>query len=291
MKKNSYSILIPSYNGLALLKKHLPAVVKLSPKADAILIVDDGSTDGTAEFLKNKYPNIKVIHNRLNLGFTKSVNAGVESLESDYIVLLNNDVEPIAGYLDKVFNLFTDEVFAVNFNESGSSWPLVFWRGKLQYQQAEDKSRLHYTAWASGGSAVFRRDLWEKLGGFDPVFSPGYWEDIDLGWRAWKAGYKIIFDPDSKIIHEHESSFSLINRDYLNLIKQRNELIFNWKNITDPVMRREHFFYLFRHVSSHPGYLKVILSALAAMKNARPPAKAIRTDIEILSLINKPVND
>lgn len=289
MKKNSYSILIPSYNGLALLKKHLPAIVKLSPKADAILIVDDGSTDGTAEFLKNKYPNIKVIHNRLNLGFTKSVNAGVESLESDYIVLLNNDVEPIAGYLDKVFNLFTDEVFAVNFNESGSSWPLVFWRGKLQYQQAEDKSRLHYTAWASGGSAVFRRDLWEKLGGFDPVFSPGYWEDIDLGWRAWKAGYKIIFDPDSKIIHEHESSFSLINRDYLNLIKQRNELIFNWKNITDPVMRREHFFYLFRHVSSHPGYLKVILSALAAMKNARPPAKAIRTDIEILSLINKPI--
>lgn len=291
MKKNSYTILIPSFNGLALLKKHLPAVVKFSSKADAIIVVDDGSTDGTAEFLKNEYPNIKVIHNRLNLGFTKSVNLGVESLESDYIVLLNNDVEPIAGYLDKVFNLFTDEVFAVNLNESSFSWPLVFWRGKLLYQQAEDKSRLHYTAWASGGSAVFRRDLWEKLEGFDPVFSPGYWEDIDLGWRAWRAGYKIIFDPDSKIIHEHESSFSLINRDYLNLIKQRNELIFNWKNITDPIMRREHFFYLFRHVSSHPGYLKVIFSALAAIKNARPPARATRTDKEVLSLINKPVND
>lgn len=291
MKKNSYSILIPSFNGLALLKKHLPAVAKLSSKADSIVVVDDGSTDGTAEFLKNEYPNIKVIHHRPNLGFTKSVNIGVESLESDYIVLLNNDVEPIAGYLDKIFNLFTDEVFAVNLNESGSSWPLVSWQGKLQYRRAGDKSRPYYTAWASGGSAVFRRSIWDKLGGFDEIYSPGYWEDIDLGWRAWAAGYKIIFDPDSKIIHEHESSFSLINRDYLNLIKQRNELIFNWKNITDPVMRREHFFYLFRHVSSHPGYLKVVLSALAAIKNARPLTKASRTNNEVLSLINKPVND
>lgn len=291
MKKNSYSILIPSFNGLALLKKHLPAVVKLSSKVDVILVVDDGSTDGTVEFLKNKYPIIKVIHNHLNLGFTKSVNVGAESLESDYIVLLNNDIEPVAGYLDKIFNLFTDEVFAVNFNESDFSWPFVFWQGKIQYQQAADKSQPHYTAWASGGSAVFRRDLWEKLEGFDPVFSPGYWEDIDLGWRAWTAGYKIIFDPDSKIIHEHESSFSLIDRDYLNLIKQRNELIFNWKNITDRLMRREHLIYLFRHALFHPGYLKVILSALTAIKNARPLTKAIRTNNEVLSLINKPVND
>lgn len=291
MKKNSYSIVIPSFNGLPLLKKHLPAVVKLSLKADSILVVDDGSTDGTVEFLKNEYPNVKVIHHRPNLGFTKSVNIGVENLKSDYIVLLNNDVEPTAGYLDKIFDLFTDEVFAVNFNELDSSWPLVSWRGKLQYRRAEDKSQPYYNAWASGGSAVFRKSIWDKLGGFDEIYSPGYWEDIDLGWRAWTAGYKIIFDSDSKIVHEHESSFSLINHDYLNLIKQRNELIFNWKNITDPTMRREHFFYLFRHVLAHPGYLKVIFSALAAIKNARPLAKATRTDKEILSLINKPVND
>jgi GT2 family glycosyltransferase len=289
MKKISYSILIPSYNGLALLKKHLPTVIKFSSKANSILVVDDGSTDSTAEFLKNEYPNVKIIHHHQNLGFTKSVNFGVESLESDYVVLLNNDVEPVAGYLDKIFNLFTDKVFAVNFNESGSSWPLVSWRGKLQYQRAEDKSRPYYTAWASGGSAVFCRDLWENLGGFDPVFSPGYWEDIDLGWRAWKAGYKIIFDPDSKIVHKHESSFSLINRGYMDFIKQRNELIFNWKNITNPVMRREHFVYLFRRALFHPGYLKVILSALKVIKNARPLTKAIHTDREVLSLINQPV--
>src|SRR3989344_6338278 len=290
MKKISYSILIPSFNGLALLKKHLPDIIEHSPNLTRLIIVDNGSTDGTFEYLTSKYPDIVLcIRNEKNLFFTIAVNQGFREANTDLIVLLNNDVHPQKGYLPSALSHFDDKsVFAVTFNETTSSWPQVSWRGKLQYLRGEDKSLPHLSAWASGGSAVFRKSIWDELGGLDEIYSPGYWEDIDIGWRAWKDGYRIIWEPDARVTHQHESSFSHLNREYISLIKQRNELIFNWKNITDPAMRREHFRYLFHHVLFHPGYLKVIFSALRVIKNAQPLAKAIHTDKEVLSLINQP---
>jgi len=291
MKKNSYSILIPSYNGLELLKKHLPDVIEHSTDLTRVIVVDNGSTDGTCEYLASKFPDIILcIRNKENLFFPIAVNQGFREAKTDLVVLINNDVHPQKGYLAPTLRHFDDEsVFAVTFNETTSSWPLISWRGKLQYIKGEAKDLPRYSAWASGGSAVFRKSIWDELGGLDEAYSPGYWEDIDIGWRAWKAGYRIIWEPEAKVVHQHESSFSLINRDYLNLIKQRNELIFNWKNITDPAMRREHFIYLFRHALFHPGYLKVIFSVLKVIRNAQPLTKTIRTDKEVLSLINQPL--
>ncbi len=288
MKNHNYSILIPSFNGLTLLKKHLPSVVKYSPGVDSITIVDDGSIDGTLEYLKGHFPKVTVLHNPKNLGFTKSVNLGIEHISSDFVVLLNNDVEPTPGYTQKALELFDDTVFAVNFNETASSWPVVSWNGKLEYSRSQDKSRPYLTAWASGGSAVFQKNIWKKLGGFDPVFSPGYWEDIDLGWRAWTAGYKIIFDPNSKVIHEHESTFSIFSKDYLNLLKQRNELLFNWKNFYEIPYRLSHYWFLFTYVLAHPGYLKVIFAALRLAGNLQQVSIRKRSSSEIFELVNKP---
>ena len=290
MKNHSYSILIPSFNGLELLKKHLPSVIKHSPGVDSILIVDDGSTDGTAEYLAKNHPQINCLHHDRNLGFPKSVNLGFGAARSDLIVLLNNDVSPTKDYLPPALKHFENEsVFAVTLDESTSSWPQVSWRGKLQYTKGEDKDRPRYSAWASGGSAVFRKSTWDKLGGFDEVYSPGYWEDIDIGWRAWKAGYRIIWEPEAKVVHQHESTFNLLSHDYINLIKQRNELLFNWKNITDPTMRREHFVYLLRHTLAHPGYLKVILAA-SASGGKKVKTEGRLTDRDILALVNQPVS-
>ena len=288
MEKNSYSILIPSFNGLTLLKKHLPTIIKHSQRVDAIMIVDDGSTDGTVEFLKKEYPKVKVLHNRNNFGFPKSVNLGVRNVTTDLFVLLNNDVSVTNGYLESAIKRFDNpKVFAVTLNETTSSWPQVSWSEKLQYVRGEEKDRAHYSAWASGGSAIFRKSIWDNLSGFDEVYSPGYWEDIDIGWRAWKAGYTIIWEPDAKVIHEHESSFNKFDKNYLNLIKQRNELVFNWKNITDPVMRREHRHYLLRHSLTHPGYLKVIIAAINKLPTQVKNEEKL-TDRQILAMVNQP---
>lgn len=292
MNVNNITIVIPTFNGLPLLKKYLPQVIKHSGKEVKIIIVDNGSSDGTRDYLISKYPGtVLCLRNEQNLFFPIAVNQGFKAAKTDFIVLINNDVCPLEGYLEPAIRHLTDKnVFAVTFDEISSSWPLVTWRGKLQYLRGLDKSLPRLSAWASGGSAIFRKSVWDELGGLDEIYSPGYWEDIDIGWRAWKAGYQIIWEPKAKVVHRHESSFSLINRDYLNLIKQRNELIFNWKNISDPRLRREHVFYLVCQILLHPGYLKVILSALGSIKKAQPASKVIRSDKEILSLINQPVS-
>lgn len=284
----TFEVLIPSFNGRNLLAKHLPEVIRHTPARAEITVVDDGSTDDTRAFLAKEFPKVHLITNEKNLGFTRSVNRGFAHSKADLVVLLNNDVAPKENYLAAVKKHFENElVFAVTLNETTSSWPKVSFRGKLQYVRGEEKDKPHYSAWASGGSAVFRRDSWEKLGGFDEVYSPGYWEDIDIGWRAWKAGYFIIWEPAAKVEHQHESTFSSLNKNFVDLLKQKNELIFNWKNITDPDFRRQHLSFLIKHTLAHPGYLKVIFAAMASYPLAKRVSAAVRSDKGVLDLINQ----
>lgn len=290
MKKFTHEVVIPSYNGLFLLKKHLPDIIKYSTGLSRVIVVDNGSTDGTYDYLTTNFPDkVFCLRNEKNLFFTKAVNQGFRQAQTDLVVLLNNDVHPQKDYLAPTLRRFADEkVFAVTLNEISSSWPLVSWDGKLQYVRGEDKSLARFSAWASGGSAVFRKKIWDKLDGFDEIYSPGYWEDIDISWRAWKAGYQIIWEPQAKVEHQHESSFSRLDQGFVSLIKQRNELIFNWKNITDPPLRRGHLVYLLCHTLTHPGYLKVITAALKIFPKAKKTTSTL-TDREVLALVNQPL--
>ena len=101
------------------------------------------------------------------------------------------------------------------------------------------------TAWVSGGSGAFRKSLWKELGGMDEMFNPFYWEDIDLSFRAVKAGYRIFFEPNSVVVHEHGKG--IIKQEYspfqVKTITYRNQFIFIWKNLSDPKDLIEHFFW------------------------------------------------
>lgn len=98
------------------------------------------------------------------------------------------------------------------------------------------------TAWVSGGSGAFRKSMWKKFGGMNPIFNPFYWEDIDLSYRAVKAGYKILFDPTSIVVHEHEQG--IIKQEYsafhVKTIAYRNQFLFIWKNSSDLHVWIEH---------------------------------------------------
>ncbi len=284
-------VIIPSFNGKYLLEKHLPEIIKNTDFLNKVIIVDNGSTDGTVEWLKQNYKDVVVVENETNLIFTKPVNQGVAVSKADFLVLLNNDVRPEKGYLRDILKYFKDEkVFAVSFNESTSSWPNLTWsQGKIQFTRGEDKSEPYYSAWASGGSAIFRRSIWDSIGGFNEIYAPFYWEDIDICYRAWKMGYKTIWDNKSIVHHEHESTSKKLKPSYVSLTKQRNELLFNWINITDKDLAVAHKKYLLSHTLKHPGYLKVILSALFRFITYNPVQNIVftRTDKEVLSLVNK----
>lgn len=286
---HSIDIIIPSFNGKYLLEKHLPEIIKYSDYLHKIIIIDNGSQDGTVDWLESHYPEIVIVRNSSNLGFTKPINQGVFVSKSEFFVLINNDVRPEKDYLKNILRYFNnDKVFAVSFNERDSSWPQVSWKnGKLQFTRGEDKNYPRYSAWASGGSAIFRRSLWDKIGGFDEIYAPFYWEDIDIGYRAWKMGYKVVWDNQSIVIHDHESTSKKMNHSYVSLIKQRNELLFTWLNITDKELLDSHYKFLVKHSLKHPGYLRVIVSAAFRFFTNKHNNIFIKTDKDVLSLVNR----
>ena len=265
------SVVIPNYQGQNLLEKNLPKVMVASknPKNDIveIIVVDDGSIDGSVNMLKRQFPQIKLILHKKNKGFVCSVNDGVRAATRDFVCLLNTDVIPSFDFLEKVLPHFKrGEVFGVSLNEIGANWTWtkgIFQEGNIGYERGPKDDKVHETFWVSGGSGVFRKSLWTLLGGMDEkLFSPFYWEDLDLCYRATKRGYRVLWEPGAGVEHKHESTMSLLPQGYVARIKERNHLLFNWKNLTSPNLFRKHLGGLVGRVLKHPGYIRIVLMAV-----------------------------
>ena len=260
-----FSIIIPNWNGEKLLKNNLPAVFKSG--VDQVIVVDNGSEDGSVALLKNlqvQYPQLKTIFNQKNLGFARAVNQGVKEAKNEIVVLLNNDVVPEEDFLKPLAKDFEDEkVFAVSLNEPQWSWAKGKWvKGFIEHETGPKTKTPHLSFWANGGSGAFRKSIWLELGGLDEIFAPFYWEDIDLSYRAWKRGFKILWEPQSVVHHQHETTIGLrFNQKYVDLISQRNQLLFIWKNTTDFRMLLVHKAFLWKKLLTQPGYFKPFLAA------------------------------
>lgn len=258
-----FSIVIPNWNGLKLLKKNLPSVLKCG--ADEVIVCDDGSTDGSVTFIEKNYPQVRVVtHSRL--GFAGNINRGVKEAQGEIVVLLNTDVIPQKDFLEPLKKNFNNpKVFAVSFNEVNHpqfSWTKgYFEKGFIVFKSQKKDDQIHQTFWVSGGSGAFRKSIWEKLNGFDETFK-FYWEDVDLCYRAQKRGWLCLWDSRSKVTHEHEGTFKKLKGSRLSLIQERNQLLFIWKNLTDSQLFCQHLNGLARRLR-HPGYLRVIMLALA----------------------------
>lgn len=274
------SVVIPNFNGQKLLEKNLPGVLLLS--VDEIIIVDDASTDNSVNFLSEKYPKIKIIKNETNLGFIKSVNKGVEKASEEIIILLNNDVAPkddFMGIINKYFE--NSKTFAVSFNEPNWSYAKAYFiNGFIEHFPGPKSDKPHITFWASGGSAAFSKKIWEELNGFDEIFEPFYWEDIDLSFRAWKSGYEVWWEPNAVVSHNHETTISSkYSKKYIDEISERNRLLFIWKNITDEDLVKEHKKFLVERLKN-PRFWKPFLKA-QLKKNQIKKSKYNISDKEI----------
>lgn len=257
-------ILIPTLNGRALLEKHLAGAVE-PVGAENVIVVDDGSTDGSAEMLRRDFPEVRVIERKRNGGFSAAVNDGIRATSGEFVVLLNNDVEVAPGYLDPMLPLFEDaSVFGVtprilvprlgNLDEGAKT--LLWHHGMVYAGQREGLSHVTPVICATGCAAIYRRSMLEVLAGFDEAYSPFYWEDVDLSYRAWKRGWKTLYQPASAVIHQHSASTGLLSRSYTEEIKARNAFFFIWRNIADPGL-----------LSRHRKWLPLVLAKRIAMSD------------------------
>jgi GT2 family glycosyltransferase len=269
----SVSIIIPNWNGRDLLEKNLPHVLaaKDNPKNKIleVIIVDDKSDDDSVAYLQKNYPEkIKIIRHSKNRGFSSAVNTGVRSAKGQLVVLLNSDVSPEKDFLVSLLRLFSDQdVFAVSMHEPGHSYAKGFFKdGYIMHYPAKETDSVAETFWVSGGSGAYRRDIWILLGGMDEkLLSPLYWEDVDLGYRALKRGYKLLWDPKAIVHHQHESTTKKLPKKYVQRIQERNQLLFIWKNLTSMNLFRKHLLGLMQRILKGPGYLVILFMALSKL--------------------------
>ncbi len=287
------SIIIPNFNGEALLAKNLPYVIKALDNKEnnisEIIVVDDGSWDGSIKLLKENFPQVKVIKHKINRGFSAAVNTGVRGSSGDLLVLLNSDVVPSEDFLVSTLPHFKNpKVFAVSLHEKEYGWARGgFKDGYIQILPGEESDSFHESFYVSGGSGVFRRTIWVELGGMDEeLLSPFYWEDIDLCYRAAKRGYILGWEPESCIVHNHESTISKLSKKYVSRIKERNQLLCLWKNLTSPNLVRKHIIGIFTRFAKHPGYIRVVLIALGrlgiALKKKKKEVKESKVSDEAI---------
>lgn len=253
------SIVIPNWNGRDLLEKYLPSVATAASRlpGSEVIVVDNGSTDGSADFIRQHFPSVNLIALTENLGFGGGSNTGIRAAKNDIAVLLNSDMRVEENFLAPLLAGFTDAaVFSVSCQiffsdpakprEETGLTEARFERGAVRVGHRNDPSvnRLFPCFYGGGGSCAYDKRKFFELGGFDELLKPFYLEDTDLGYLAWKRGWKNLYQPASVVYHEHRGTIGkTFSPSYINGVLKKNYLLFTWKNIQEWRLLVPHFFY------------------------------------------------
>jgi GT2 family glycosyltransferase len=247
----SCAIVILNWNGRKYLEQFLPSVVATSYAAAQVIVADNGSSDDSISFLRENYPCIRLIIFEKNLGFAKGYNEALKQVDADYYVLLNSDVEVIAGWIEpmialmesdkelaacqpKLISFYHRELFEYSGAAGGwiDKYGYPFAKGRIFDICEEDRGQYDDVSpifWASGAAMFLRANIFKEVGGFDEYFF-AHQEEIDLSWRMQLAGYRLSSCPQSVVYHVGGGTLPRGNsrKTYLNF---RNNQIMLAKNL------------------------------------------------------------
>jgi len=268
------SIIIPNWNGADLLRVYLPSVLEAKKKYRGkveVIVVDDASTDSSVGLLQEEFPDIKIVVHKHNRGFGKACWSGAQAARSPILIFLNSDVKVAPDFIDPLLYCLQDPtVFAASpliFNDRGELSNVTisipyFRRGKIRYRSFAPQQLLNdpaplpnpwYTLFPIGAAFAVNRARFIEMQGFDDLFYPFYYEDTDLGFRAWRRGWKCIVVPEARVTHYHTGTIARSFKQLkVSAIRKRNRLLYLWKNLTSTRLLRQHILFQLLRVCYRP---------------------------------------
>ena len=298
----SVSIIIPNWNGADLLRANLPSVLVSCKnfKGNAeIIVADDASTDSSIAVLREKFPSVRLAAHRQNEGFGRACWSGALAAGNPVLIFLNSDVEVSPGFIEPLVASFEDpSIFAASpliFDDKQKLSNVTisipyFRRGKIRYAPSPLQHLVRhtsalphpwYTLFPPGAAFAVDRSRFIELQGFDDLFNPFYYEDTDLGFRAWRRDWKCIVVPASRVTHHHSGT---IGRSFtkfkVSAIRKRNRLFFLWKNLTSAKLLRQHILFQLLRICYRPFCLDgmVLIATILAVPGFRRAIGRRRTE-------------
>ncbi|WP_169973312.1 glycosyltransferase family 2 protein [Tautonia rosea] len=246
MNRPTLSVVIPTHNGRNLLPACLESLRVHRPEGLhlEVIVVDDASLDGSADWVKAHAPEVRLIRLERNGGFCVAANAGIAAARGSIIQLLNNDAEVCEGWAEAGLAPFEDaHVGSVaplvlvrsqpdRVDSAGDCYAFFGWPSKRGHRQPAERWRVEPSGevfGASASSAFYRAEALRKVGPFDPSYG-SYYEDVDLAFRLRWAGYRCVFEPECRILHDVSATYDHGNPSLHRRMAKNAEALF-WSNL------------------------------------------------------------
>lgn len=242
------TVVIPNYNGKHFLKACLDSMRAQSRTDFVTMVIDNGSTDGSVEYIEQEYPWVKLVKRDKNYGFCDAVNTGIRMAATSYVLLLNNDTEADKDFVSELYRMISgnSRIFSVSskmlnyyqrelMDDAGDMYSIIGWQFQRGVGRAEKLYQRAVPVFsACAGAAIYRREVFEVIGYFDENHF-AYLEDMDIGYRARIYGYKNYFCPSAKVYHVGSGTSGSKYNEFKVRHSSRNSVYLNYKNM--PVLQ------------------------------------------------------
>lgn len=241
------TVVIPNYNGIKYLKGCLDSLREQSRHDFKVLLIDNGSQDGSVQLVKSHYPEVELVCFSENRGFCGAVNEGIRRADTPYVILLNNDtvcaqefVAELIAAMEKMPDCFSCASQMVKMQDStvidnaGDYYCALGWAyacGKGKPAKHYQKRREIFSACA--GAAIYRRDIFDEIGLFDETHF-AYLEDVDVAYRAKIAGYRNYYIPEAVVKHVGSATSGSVYNEFKIRHSSRNSVYLIYKNMPWP---------------------------------------------------------